>query len=390
VASDVVITDLQERIVALLADDPSAYLPETSGGWRRVFGRVQPDAAAWAVLAYEPRALQAGSASAWSAVLVEVFAAGGGGEAAVPHTAGDLVITSIADDPELPGLRRLLDDHAAATLLRYRPHRRCTLKITERERSYIVKVLPDDRGEQFHRDALELWGAAQRGALDFDVAEPIRWDSATMSTWQGIVPGAPLAPALLRSGGHSIAERMGAALGTLARSNVRPSTTITSTDQMQRTGRAVENAVRRVPEIADDLHQILDTFKIRHASLSPDRLVPVHGAPHMHQWLIDNETNRLGLIDFDRFALGEIELDIATLLVELDYEDELAESPADIENAVVAGFRSAGLDVDRSRLRLYTAHKRMSKITREAWALRTNGERRARRHLPRIIEDLTW
>jgi aminoglycoside phosphotransferase (APT) family kinase protein len=135
---------------------------------------------------------------------------------------------------------------------------------------------------------------------------------------------------------------------------------------------------------------MLHTFETRHASLTPDRLVPVHGAPHMHQWLLDNDTNRLGLIDFDRFALGEIELDIATLLVELDYEDELTESPVDIGNAVVAGFRSAGLDVDRSRLRLYTAHKRMSKITREAWALRTNGERRARRHLPRIIEDLEW
>jgi thiamine kinase-like enzyme len=114
----------------------------------------------------------------------------------------------------------------------------------------------------------------------------------------------------------------------------------------------------------------------------------------MHQWLLDDAAadaavdRRLGLIDFDRFALGEVELDIATLLVELDYEDQLSATPAAIESAVIAGFHASGVDVDRSRLRLYGAHKRISKVTREAWALRTDGARRARRHLSRIAEDL--
>ena len=119
--------------------------------------------------------------------------------------------------------------------------------------------------------------------------------------------------------------------------------------------------------------------------------MPVHGAPHMHQWLIDDDLDsdrQLGLIDFDRFALGEVELDIATLLVELDYEEELSEPPATIASAVIDGFKNAGVEVDHSRLRLYSAHKRLSKVTREAWALRTNGLRRARRHLGRIVEDL--
>ncbi len=72
----------------------------------------------------------------------------------------------------------------------------------------------------------------------------------------------------------------------------------------------------------------------------------------------------------------------------MDYEEELAEPPAIIADAVLGGFESAGIEIDRSRLRLYSAHKRLSKITREAGALRTNGVRRARRHLPRILEDL--
>ena len=203
------------------------------------------------------------------------------------------------------------------------------------------------------------------------------------------MPGVPVAPTVLGPDGPAIAHRMGAALGDLARSTVQPSATYTSADQLQRTHRAVDQAVRRVPELATDLRRLLDAFETRHGHLSPDNHVPVHGAPHMHQWLIGDD-DQLGLIDFDRFALGEIELDIATLLVELDYEEELTEPFAAIEDAVVDGYRSTGVEVDRARLQLYSAHKRMSKVTREAWALRTHGERRARRHLARIEADLRW
>lgn len=386
--------DFHDRILALQADDPAAYLPSTAAGWRRIFARLQPEASSWAVLAYEPDEPAARS-SAWRTLMVEVFDEGAGGAAAITHPAGDLVITSLADDVKLTGLRRLADDTAdnadvdgggAVTLLRYRPQRRCTLRVTDRDSDYVVKVLADDRGERFHRDAGELWRVAQDGELGFRVAEPIRWEATTRSVWQGIVPGVPIASQLLSADGESIARDVGAALGTLARSTVLPSATITSDDQLQRTRRAVAQAIRRVPAIGDDLQRILDALSARHEALSPDRLVPVHGAPHMHQWLVDDE-GQLGLIDFDRFALGEIELDIATLLVELDYEDDVTQSTDAIADAVIEGFADRGCEVDRSRLQLYCTHKRMNKVTREAWALRTDGERRARRHIPRILAE---
>ncbi len=393
-AADAVTTigvDYHDRILALEADDPAGYLPSTSTGWRRIFARLQPGAASWAVLAYEPDQ-PAGDGSAWLARMVEVCDAGAGGAAAVMHPAGDLVITSLADDVKLTGLRRLADsagadEPGAVTLLRYRPQRRCTLHITNHDDDFVVKVLADDRGEQFHRDAGELWRVARDGELSFRVAEPIRWEETTRSVWQGIVPGVPIASQLLGADGESIARDMGAALGTLARSTVVPSATVTSDDQLRRTRRAVEQAIRRAPALTDDLQQILDALSARHDALSQDRLVPVHGAPHMHQWLVDDE-HQLGLIDFDRFAHGEIELDIATLLVELDYEGDLTQSIAAIADAAIEGFADRGCEVDRSRLQLYCIHKRMNKITREAWALRTDGERRARRHIPRILAEL--
>ncbi len=393
-AADAVTTigvDYHDRILALEADDPAGYLPSTSTGWRRIFARLQPEASSWAVLAYEPDQ-PAGDGSAWLVRMVEMCDGGAGGPAAVVHPAGDLVITSLADDVKLTGLRRLADNAGAdgpraVTLLRYRPQRRCTLRITDHTHDYVVKVLADDRGERFHRDAGELWRVAQDGELGFRVAEPIRWEETTRSVWQGIVPGVPIASQLLGADGESIARDMGAALGTLARSTVLPSATVTSDDQLQRTRRAVDQAIRRVPALTDDLQRILDALSSRHHALSHDRLVPVHGAPHMHQWLVDDE-RQLGLIDFDRFALGEIELDIATLLVELDYEGDLKQSIGTIADAVIEGFADRGCEVDRSRLQLYCAHKRMNKVTREAWALRTDGERRARRHIPRILAEL--
>ncbi len=395
-ASGAVITDIRDKVGALVADDPSGYLPAGVGvghGWRRIFGRLELDPPRWALLAYEPAFADATAAegSAWMAQVVEMFDAGDGGPAAVSHPAGDLLLTSIVDDPRLTGLKLLAARSHDVSLLRYRPQRRCTLRTADNGRACIAKVLADDRGARYHDDAVELWSASRRSELGFRVAEPIRWEATTRSVWQGLVTGAALAPVLLGAGGDEIARHMGAALGTLARSNVRPSITVTSADQLDRTRRAVDNAVRRLPELGDDLHRLLDRFAARHAALSPDRLVPVHGAPHMHQWLVDSDRDddqRLGLIDFDRFAMGEVELDIATLLVELDYEEDLVETPASIENAVIDGYESTGIVVDRERLRLYGAHKRLSKVTREAWALRTDGQQRARRHLPRIEAEL--
>jgi hypothetical protein len=376
-----------DRIATLSANDPVSHLPQRDGGWQRTFARFEPNTSGlpWAVLAYEPDN-DSGPGSAWQAHLVEVFAAGDGGSTAVPHAAGELVVTTIIDDRNLPGLRQLATQPFDVTLLRYRPHRRCTMHVTDDHGTWIVKVLGDDRGEVFHRDADELWQASRRGELAFAVAKPHRWDASTHSVWQGLVPGVPLSPVLLGVDGVSCANQIGEALGTLAQSNVRPSATCTSADQMERTRGAVDQAIRRLPELGDDLGQILQELASRHQALPPDHLVPVHGAPHMHQWLIDDDQH-LGLIDFDRFALGEVELDIATLIAELHYEGALTAPVLSMQDAVISGFESTAFTIDRQRLNLYLVHKRLTKVTRTAWALRIDGAARARRHLDAIIDE---
>ena len=120
-----------------------------------------------------------------------------------------------------------------------------------------------------------------------------------------------------------------------------------------------------------------------HDRLPPRPLVPVHGAPHMHQWLVDG-SGRLGLVDFDRYALGEPELDVATFLVELETESPRAVAMAELAAATEAGFAAAGGRLDPDRLVLWTAHKRLAKVAGTAAALRPDAEAGARAHLDRL------
>ena len=114
--------------------------------------------------------------------------------------------------------------------------------------------------------------------------------------------------------------------------------------------------------------------------------MPVHGAPHVNQWL--SAGDQLGLVDFDRFALGEPELDIATFVAELASESE-RQAPVDAyTSAMVEGYCEVGVTIDVPRIELHLLHKLVAKVTRTAWALRVDGPERAARHLAVVEERL--
>ncbi len=84
---------------------------------------------------------------------------------------------------------------------------------------------------------------------------------------------------------------------------------------------------------------------------------------------------QLGLIDFDRFAFGEPEFDLATFLVELRAFKDL---PVDeLRTALLVGFRSVAGGMDEERLALYVEHKRLAKVARLASSLSPDGQDRA-------------
>ena len=336
---------------------------EPVGGWLRVFGRLEPGRSPWAVLAYE----------ADGGPTVRVLL----GDPAAGQPLGPVEIARCTADPTLPGLAPTLAALDRAEVVRYRPGNRCTIRGRSGGSVRYVKVLARATDDQ--TDARALWAAG----LPFAVAEPRGWDPRRRASWYGAVPGGPIAPDLLGPDGGAVAERIGRALGELAGAPLRPAHRCEPADQLARTGRALTRAAAAAPALADRLRAAREVLARVHDRLPPRPLVPVHGAPHMHQWLVDG-SGRLGLVDFDRYASGEPELDVATSLVELETESPRAVGMAELAAATETGFRAAGGRLDPDRLALWTAHKRLAKVARTAAALRPDAEARASAHLDRL------
>jgi hypothetical protein len=342
------------------------------GGWRRTYGRFRPWQSPWALLAYESHA--------GPTVRVELH------DAPTPsQPLGRVEITRCDEDPALAGLSEVLRRLADPVIVRYRPGSRCTVRGGHGANARYVKVVAGQPDEQV--DAHGLWEAACAGQLPFAVAEPLGCDTSTRSSWYGVVPGRPLAPYLLGPVAPEAAGRVGAALGALAAAPLVPTRRAAPADQLVRTGRTLARAAAAVPALQAGLTSAVAVLERAHGRLPDRRLLPVHGTAHAKQWLVDG-SGRLGLVDFDRYALGEPELDLATFLVELENDTSRAVPATDIETALVAGFVGAGGEVDADRLMLYRVHKRLAKVARTATSLRPDGEERAIRRLDALADEL--
>ena len=350
------------------------------GPWRRHYGKLRPQRSPWAVLVYE--------AGGTPTVRVRLFeteddpTSGDRDGRPVAGGLGRIEITSCEDDPALPGLPAVLAALDDARVVRYRPGNRCTLRGGAGAAGRFVKILADADDDQL--EARARWDATKSGELSFAVAEPHGWDEQTRSSWYGVVPGGPLLPNLTGPRGAEVAEMIGRSLGELAVAPLRPTRSDGPAEQLARTERGVARASAAAPALADGLRGAADALTRAHEQLGSRPLVPVHGAAHMNQWLVD-DAGRLGLVDFDRFAVGEPEFDLATFLIELEAESSSLMLPLrELETAVVDGFCAVGGELDHQRLALYAKHKRLAKVARTASALRPDAEERAARQLEEL------
>jgi hypothetical protein len=336
--------------------------------WRRVYARHHGDADPWIVCLLEDD----------HGRLIRLDGLRGAGLGDLYDLAlGAMHVAPFPEDTALPGLRHVLGQLQQARVVRYRPGKRCTLRGFVDEGERFVKIVPG--GGSLYQDACAIWAVARAGAISTQVAQPCRWDEATQAFWQAVVPGEPIVAELLGPSGDRLAARLGTALAELARSGAIPTAVHDAPVQIERTGRAVERVSLVLRDLRSELERFYAELVCRHAALPVRDLVPIHGAPHMHQWLMDGP--RLGLIDFDRFALGEPEFDLATFVAELDTERGLCQPVAAIEQAMIDGYAAGGITIDRRRAALYRAHKRLSKVMRTAWAVRPNAQERAGRLL---------
>jgi aminoglycoside phosphotransferase (APT) family kinase protein len=282
-------------------------------------------------------------------------------------------------DEQLPTLPLVLAESREPRVIRYRPRRRCTLRALRDGRPAFVKVFPGGEGEVLDAEARRLHAAGRAGLFDFAVPAPLAWDARCRALWHERLPGDPVIEELRSPRGPHLAERMGLALASLASSEIDARARFSVQDQLERSRRYVAALVHQAPACTEGAEELLGALRRLHRSEGEGELRPIHGSPHAHQWLRDGE--RLGLVDFDRYALGEPELDLATFLAELDFEDRRRCDVAGVERAFLGGYAQRGPAPNPRRIAAYRAHKHLSKALKAARAVRADGDRKAQRHL---------
>ena len=353
--------------------------------WVRTYGRFTPDQEPYATLCFvtadDPQAL----------VRIEVFTTRPDTDERKTPLIGDatlgwLCLNVFPDDPQLPTLPAILANLEHVTIIRYRPLRRCTLRVEGVTGTRFVKVFPYADGQRLHREAVALWDVSQRGELGFRVAPPGHWDTSTHALWQYQAKGIPAAPGLFGPQGARIAHVMGRAAASLACSSAQPTEVFDVNVQFARSQRYAEEIVARVPQLAPAVTELLQTLATIHARVKAQPLRPIHGGLHAHQWLADGED--LALVDFDRFSRGDPELDVATFLGELDFEKRLHVPVAQLAHAFLTAYEATAGPLNRSLLAAYRAHKRLAKTLRTTRAIRPDGDQRAARHLHHAFDAL--
>jgi hypothetical protein len=350
--------------------------------WRTTFGRIELECEHYATLVLES------DDDPHTVVLVRAFeqrprGSEEGGAVHVPG-AGWLRIVSFLGDPALTTLPAVVASTKRAAVVRYRPYRRCTLRVEGRGTVRFAKVFADDRGQRIHAVGLAVWASGRRGELPFAVPRPTTYSARTRTAWQEEVAGEPAVAHLYGARGAWAARSMGAAAGALTRSRIVPPDTYDGAVQLGDSRRKVAQLIGLVPRLAPAAADLLRELQEVHATARDRAARPIHGAPHANQWLLRGD--RLGLVDFDRLALGDPERDAATFVAELDFEDRTSVPVEELNRAFLDGYQDTAGELDPSLLRAYRAHKRLAKALRTARALRPDGDARAERHLARAAE----
>lgn len=290
---------------------------------------------------------------------------------------GRLYLSGYRDDPALADLNDVLTANDRVSVLRYRPGKRITLRVSTGRRSpIIIKCVSHGVGDTFDR-LQQLYELAD--ILPFSTSQPLWKNEAATVMAQQCLDGDPIAiehftrqPAL----GAQIAS----AISGLHQAPLTFPTCFGTGDQQKRSEKYRQSMVLRFPELQAELDNAiarLNELQVRLDGEEQPEYIPIHGALHSHQWLFSPEG--LALVDFDRCSMGDAELDVATFLAEWDYE------PAAIGEPVKGAFMSRLSGLDPVRLGFYRAHKHLAKAYKASRSVHPSAVDKVRRNLQRLL-----
>jgi aminoglycoside phosphotransferase len=258
--------------------------------------------------------------------------------ATVPRCFDDLglALWTFPDDPGVPGLGRVWRSGGAlfdqpgvlvhrpwlgerprfeTLLVSYVASKRCILRYESmdhaRPESFYGKVYGQDDARVLFAQMQALWDWSQSHAPELRLAQPLGCDPATNALWQSSPGGEPLLEVLAERDAAALLRRVAAAMAALHRCPLRPERRWRIEDEVAKLRRAQAALSRFHPERAAQVDRLLGDL-LDCAPGEPEHLVPVHGDFHCNQVLVHED--RVAVIDFDLFGMGDPLLDVARFL----------------------------------------------------------------------------
>lgn len=357
--------------------------------WTRMAGKFDPRQVAYATLVFHTQDVPQ------EICLIEVSNNSQEGQLAEEasmfvNNLGWIRLTRFPEDPSLPQLAKILNEGTNPRVVQYIPHHRCTIQFTQIEDGGpgFSKVFDSTVGRRIHADGIALWNVATQGELGFSVPRPERWDEQSLTLWQGTVEGKPIRISqLFDANGPDLAYKIGHALATFHKSNMAPSILFDKETVLQQAERHGTALLDREPQLRGEVEPLLSELHQAHTESTPKKPVPLHTDLHPEQWL-EHETG-LGLVDFDRIALGDAEYDVASFLTELEFKDKERGRISQTTKAFRDGYESSAPPLDLALLQTYRAHKWLAKALRALGKIQIHGVLRAQQCLSHALECLS-
>ncbi|MCA9168345.1 MAG: hypothetical protein KDB23_11775 [Planctomycetales bacterium] len=316
------------------------------------------------------------------------------------HDECDLLLIELPLDCQLPQLRMLLSAPAMHTRLvrsagvvfestrspvidgfkvdvvRYQPENRCTLRYSWRAaRSELVtpddyrsttrlfaKTFRDDASDIYQR-LHQLYQASTTTGIGFRVPKVLAYDAQLNTIWFEEVCGAPC----LDNDGvvdwRTLLARTAQCLATLHHSSLPDLPTLDDQRFVKQATRYGTKILARSPHLSEHVAHELERIRATCPASPSTRLCPVHGGLRFSQ--IWKSPDALYALDLDDVALGRPELDLATLLLDLQGRITHPDEAADLAEFFLREYLSHDDDVtiDRPALDWFLATQRLKQQT---------------------------
>ncbi len=375
------------NLINEIGENRAWWLPDRP--WTRMLGKFDPRHEAYATLVFHTQDAHQ------EICLIEISKNSQDGHPAEETSmfvdnVGWLQLTRFPEDSSLPNLAKVLNEGTHARVVQYLPHHRCTIRFRQIEDGgpAFAKVFDSDVGRRIHADGVALWNVATQGKLGFSVPRPGIWNEPTLTLWQGTVEGKPIRTSqLFDTNGPDLAYKMGQAIATFHQSSMTPSILFDKETVLQQAKRHGTALLDREPQLGGEVESLLSELQQAHERATHKNPVPLHTDLHPEQWL-KHETG-LGLVDFDRIALGDPEYDVASFLTELEFKDKGRGRISQVTKAFRYGYESIALPLDSSLLNTYRAHKWLAKALRAIGKIQIDGASRAQQCLLHGFKSLS-